>query len=172
MSGFNFNPPVSSSSGWGAAVPGSGGYGGGGFGSGSGNGNNEGASATPLNDEDDYGDLVADILGEVGKKEEGQLVSPSTTAGNKKLGTKVTEQKPHLLLDFRRGASDWPEGVEVCTTCLAAFSSCLCSCMPPAKWDLWCFRCTPASQPANLDCRVWGAGCGVRGVARGWHPSA
>ena len=127
---MNFNPSAASTSGWNAGVP----LGlGGAYGSGSGSGNKEDASATPLNDENDYGDLVADILGEVGKKEE-QPTSVGAAAGNQ-LGAnsfgqpKSTEQKPHLLLDFRRGASDWPEGVEVCVTASQPVPACLPACL-------------------------------------------
>ena len=68
-------------------------------------------AASPDNDEDDYGDLISDILGDSGKKK--RTSNEITESAFGKPAKTDDDKNPYLLLDFRRGKSDWPDGVEV-----------------------------------------------------------
>jgi hypothetical protein len=72
-------------------------------------------SANPDNDEDAYGDLISDILGDSGKKTAKLADDLDEEDGRNVKKSKYTEENksPYLLLDFRRGKSDWPDGVDV-----------------------------------------------------------
>ena len=70
-------------------------------------------NAVPENDEDDYGDLISDILGDTGKKKRANDDSSKNPFGSQRNNEEEDSKVPHLLLDFRRGKSDWPDGVEV-----------------------------------------------------------
>jgi len=69
-------------------------------------------SATPEDDDDDFGDLVSDILGDTGKKPEKKEPAPRKASTFGKPAT-AEHQSPFLLLDFRRGHKNFPEGVEI-----------------------------------------------------------
>ncbi len=71
-------------------------------------------SANPHNDEDEYGDLISDILGEANAGEKsGELADADDSRNKQQSNSDETSKVPYLLLDFRRGKSDWPDGVEV-----------------------------------------------------------
>eukprot|EP00750_Incisomonas_marina_P014138 INCI17609.11.p1 GENE.INCI17609.11~~INCI17609.11.p1 ORF type:complete len:5029 (+),score=1065.32 INCI17609.11:298-15384(+) len=74
-----------------------------------------GLTAMVANDEDDFGDLISDILGDTGKsKAKNDLEDAvNSNAFGQKTSNSDENKTPHLLLDFRRGKSDWPDGVEV-----------------------------------------------------------